>query len=201
MEKNQSEETKCQSDVDVWVTDTPRAWRRFLARQLDTLTVVLFLSVIFVLILSILDEAETRFLEGPISQLLAGIVMIVLATIPNAIILAATGRSLGKLIFGLRVSNAQGRPPSIGSALSREFQVTTFGLGLGIPILSLFALYQSYDDLREKGETAWDQDGEFTVYYRRSSIAHRILFLVGTGIFLIMWIGLYVINLSQRLGG
>jgi len=42
-----------------------------------------------------------------------------------------------------------------------------YGLGLGIPIITLFTHIQAYNRLTRRGVTWWDEEGGFQVTHRR----------------------------------
>lgn len=130
-------------------------WRRYFARLVDM--AVLGGPVAFV-VLALLGAftAVPVYLVADSDLLLAAVLMV--ATIPlEAVILAATGATPGKWLFGITVRDLEGRRLSAGAALKRSLLVFFSGMGVGIPIISLIASYLSYRRLTKVGITAWDE--------------------------------------------
>ena len=73
--------------------------------------------------------------------------------------------------MGIRVRRQEdGSMPSFLTALSRAASVQCFGVGLGIPLLSLIAVVTARGKLVSDGCTAWDDSRELAVTHRRRSI-------------------------------
>jgi uncharacterized RDD family membrane protein YckC len=72
----------------------------------------------------------------------AGWLIVILLAVTNFVILPLfTGKSLGKILTGLRILRADGNPPSLGSLLIRHLAgypltVLTFGLGFLLAVFS-----------------------------------------------------------------
>jgi hypothetical protein len=91
----------------------------------------------------------------------------------NALTIGLTGLSLGKWIFGIRVTR-DGAPMGPLRALRREFAVFFKGLGLGVPLVSLFTLVGSYSALSDKRITPWDKAQKLGVNHRPESLGASI---------------------------
>ena len=136
--------------------DTPRPWRRYFARKMDYL--------IFGGGVGFVAAAAGR--ENMIAQyndFLVGIVLVIVWTFVEAPLLAATGTTPGKFLFGLRVVRVGGGRPALVQAFVRAWMVLLMGLGLGIPILSLLTCVFSYQILEKYGRTSWDDAGNLRV--------------------------------------
>lgn len=68
----------------------------------------------------------------------------------------------GKLAFGIRVHNMDGRKLSFTDGLLRAFGVYRFGFGWGIPIWELWRGYKSYKQYRDGETLEWNKDCDVT---------------------------------------
>lgn len=168
-------------------------WRRYFARTFDNLVIG---SLIWVCLgaLSLLFPPEPTdrffaFFEHPVGRLFDGMLTLVLMIPASALLIGLTGSSPGKWIFGVRVTDASGRPIGLGRAIVREATVWLRGLGAGIPIVALFALWSSKEDLESKGRTAWD-GADVVVTHRKDDLLQRVLTFAGATLVLGGWIAL-----------
>jgi uncharacterized RDD family membrane protein YckC len=188
-EKNAAKRAADVARAADWLTTPAYAWRRFFARQLDALTVGVGVMMLIGVVISTSDSGAA-FLSNPGSEMILGIVGITLATLPNAIILAATGRSIGKLVFGVRVRTPSGETPSLMQTFNREIRVTAIGIFFGVPIFTLIAMGMSYQTVQRRGITQWDEDLGLVVTYRPPSTVHGILFALGIVLIVVLVAGL-----------
>ena len=63
-------------------------------------------------------------------------------------------------------------------ALRRSVNVWVRGLGLGIPIVSLFTLITAHERLTDEGMTSWDEKGDFRILHRRVGVGRVILTVI-----------------------
>lgn len=120
-------------------------WRRYLARELDfgiCAAVTAFLPVI---------SAELEFLLSLVLMLLA-----------EPAWLAGFGTTPGKAVFGIRVTDPEGRRLHYGAALERTWLVLWEGMLLRVPILCLYALGKSWLRNEEDEPLAWEAGSELT---------------------------------------
>lgn len=104
----------------------------------------------------------------------------------NAFFIGKTGRSLGKILFGIRVVGRNGEKIGFKNALRREFAIWVRGLGCGIPIVCLFTMYSSFQNLKKNGVARWDQDFHLKIEYKQYNKNQKILMAIGLVISL-MW--------------
>jgi uncharacterized RDD family membrane protein YckC len=174
-------------EAQTWTRDTPYAWRRYFARQLDT---IIHALIMFVFLGAVLAGHDGAYLAvtGLDNQIVLNIIGVMLSIIPGAILLGVTGRTVGKLIFGVKILNARGKPPGMFRALKRELQVLLQGLALGIPLVTLFTFIGGYNTLQKHGRTDWDKSNELVAWYRRPTFVHWVLMLGGIA----LWLGIVV---------
>lgn len=124
-------------------------WRRYWARSLD----FLFCSI---LIVPLLFHISSWWKYGYTP--LALVAMLLLE--PLCLSLFAT--TPGKLIFGIRVTDPDGKRLSYNAALERTWGVLWEGMALDIPLVSQYFQYRALSDV-EDGETLpWEWDSELT---------------------------------------
>ena len=132
-------------------------WQRFLARFLDYSLFNLFLIFCFFLLSSRFSFHHFEYIF-PLEFLL---------WIPiEAFFLSHLGYTPGKYFLKTRVSHALHRRLDFSSALRRSFGVWLKGMGMGIPLISIFAMLYAYFKLRVDKYTSWDQENHLHVSHR-----------------------------------
>jgi uncharacterized RDD family membrane protein YckC len=81
----------------------------------------------------------------------------------EAVLIHVWGTTPGKALLGVRVAQADGKPPSTGASMWRSFRVWTMGLGLGIPFVVIFCQGLSFWISRRIGRPLWDTAGDHRV--------------------------------------
>lgn len=166
-----------------WVDETPHPWRRYFARYLDYLLWMMVMMLLIGIGLAFLDQQMLGrfidFLEQPVGIVVQFILAFILAMIPNAILIGLTGGNLGKWLFGICVLDETERPMGISRALKREIRIFFYGLGLGIPIVTLITMFIAYQKLKEDGSTSWDQALGLRVVQRKNGLVQYIGNAVG----------------------
>jgi RDD family len=102
--------------------------------------------------------------------------------------LSSWGTTPGKALSKIQLRCQNGSKLSYSQALNRSFLVAVKGLGLGLPLISLVTLVNSYNDLTKNGKTSWDRDGNF-------SVSHQIIGLI-RGLILISILLLYFVLIT-----
>jgi len=132
-------------------------WQRFFARQLDLMST----GILFGVAESLLGISNNlKILENSSAE---GLLVCLLNVPVETFMIATFGTTFGKLIYGIRLTKAEGMPIDFHRSLWRAFTVYIRGLGLGIPFVSLFTFYTAYSTLKRQGKTSWDLDGGTTV--------------------------------------
>lgn len=143
-----------------------RLWSRFLARHFDLFFASFAGGCCF--------AVATGPAAGEFSILLY--VVLLAASIPvEALFISMTGTTPGKALFATRVRNKDGSRLTFFQAFARALDVWVWGLGLGIPIISLVAMLVSYSRLDENGETGWDARGKHVVQHAEMQASHYLM--------------------------
>jgi hypothetical protein len=107
-----------------------------------------------------------------------GFIGVLAGTIVNGIVMAILGNSLGKAIFGISVYKvgSEGRL-SLMDTLGRELRAWVFGLGLGIPIVTLFTTIAQFRKVNSRQSTGYDA-GLYLVKQKKVSSGRILLGIV-----------------------
>ena len=128
-------------------------WRRYFARMFDLyffqLSFFLFLGVAFPKVFEGSDKG---------SDLLYSIFGAAAYAIFEGFCLNVFGTSLGKRLYGIKLSRTEEDGLSLPVSFKRSFAVWVRGLGFGIPIVTLFTLNAAYQTLKREKQTSWDRD-------------------------------------------
>jgi hypothetical protein len=129
-------------------------WRRYFARAIDTALLV----PVFSLITGILPigPADYRF----------NILVIAFAILAHAALQSSWGSTPGKAMLGYKVRTRNGDKLSFKQAIDREARIAWHGLGLGIPLYSVYTQFKAFTNLNNTGETSWDKADDLVVTHR-----------------------------------
>lgn len=145
----------------------PHPWRRFLARTFDNAvigTVLWFVIGTVAYAISIeAGNSVVAFTSSIYGRLLNATINLAAMIPVQAAMISLTGGSPGKWLCGIRVRNHDGTRLGFGSALFREIKVWLIGFGAGLPLISLFALYQAYNSVKDSGTAVWDDENDTVV--------------------------------------
>jgi len=170
------EETNIENKPKVSITTKAHPWTRYWARYID----IIAFSLVFGIFLAIFKPSV---LESS-SAFLTILILFVWIFVESAL-LSTCGTTPGKWLLKINLSGRSGRL-DFSSALNRSFAVWLKGLGLGIPIVSLFTLVSSYNHLNREGVTTWDKDGCITVTHDKIGIIRAIVAVIISVIFLLL---------------
>jgi uncharacterized RDD family membrane protein YckC len=178
-----------------WSDRKPHPWRRYFARMVDSLVVGgLTWAALGVAAYSVAPDASHRFFaifNLSVGRYLDAILTAVVVIPGNALMIGLTGVSVGKWVFGIRVLK-DGRPLGVFGALRRELAVWWFGLGMGIPLITMLTLITSFNRLSHKGSTRWDKDQRITIVQRDDSILANLAMWVAGAVVLAINIALHL---------
>jgi uncharacterized RDD family membrane protein YckC len=136
-------------------------WRRFWARLLD----LLLGSALIGLIVGALRPSLIAE-HGALLNLLA----IPGALLIDGLVYTAFGTTPGKALAGIRVVDDRSvQPLAFRVYFKRNFEVYLFGLGLGVPVISLITLIVSYRRIARGELSSWDLYAESRVSARSTS--------------------------------
>jgi uncharacterized RDD family membrane protein YckC len=156
------------NDRQDWSDRAPHPWRRLGARIFDNTfngAITIFAAAF---VIGVIDPRLSQKIFSSIGEIKALDAMLtVMAAIPlNALLIGTTGGTLGKWIFGIRILDGKRSRIGFLAALYREGAVWAKGLGLAIPLVSLFFIWNSYRQLTSSGQTSWDIDRGLIAVHR-----------------------------------
>ncbi|MBR3762365.1 MAG: MerR family transcriptional regulator [Lachnospiraceae bacterium] len=134
-------------------------WRRFFARTLDEALYSVIWSCFLVLAMGV--NLAKRNSVG--ANLLDILMMLLLNMVLEPLQLSLFGTTLGKWIFGIRVLHNDERKLDFSEAFERTLTVFFYGLGLHIPIYTLYRLWKSYKACTDGEGLEWEDVSRITL--------------------------------------
>jgi uncharacterized RDD family membrane protein YckC len=135
----------------------PATWSRYFARAID-MWVIIFIVIFSVgLVIGLLSAAAGPSDTASIVTGLLVIVAFFATPVFEAIIAKLFGNTPGKALFGLKPARVDGTPMTLGNLIGRNYRAYFFGMGLGLPIVSLIAMIVQFNNVRSKGGTGYDK--------------------------------------------
>src|SRR5262249_16875077 len=116
----------------------------------------------------------------------SSLVLLPLALLMEVPIMTMTGGTLGKWLFRISVRNSDGARLAISQIFRRNLGVWIRGFGLGLPLVNLCCLAQSYSDVDEECPAAWDKAAGTRVYQPKLS---RLRFCLGAFLYAVLFAG------------
>lgn len=179
-----------EESTHAWTPTPAHPWRRYFARIVDTSinAASFFFCFGFALVLISPDAANSFFtlFSGRGGAIFDLIMTTFVATFITAALIGFSAGSIGKWLFGIRITDKQNRPIGYKLALKREMMVWLRGMALGIPIIALFTLISAYKKLKKDGATTWDEQLDCVVTYRPNGTKQIILSSIGFILFLVL---------------
>lgn len=134
-------------------------WRRYFAKQLDLFTFAFAGSALLMFALEATSpDAAWRFSEALDNVVVQGLFSVFLWVLGEWVSLAVFGSTLGRALYGIKLTRLDGSPLGGEKAFSRACLVALKGLGLGIPIVVLVTSIVGYQNLEKDGRSTWDAD-------------------------------------------
>lgn len=140
-------------------------WRRFWARMLDF---ALYNLILFLLVPGLFGDQVWSIVRFALD--------LVLFVAAETFLLAWFGTTPGKAVFGISVTDLEGKRLSIRDALDRTMLVAQHGLGFNVPFLTQYKQWECLKALENGQELAWEQESE--VNFRDAANWRYLLFLV-----------------------
>ena len=176
---------------DGWLAYPHTPWRRYAARMLDTtLNGVIAFALIGIAFYAVAPATAEEFFsifEGENAAVLNLMATTVAASILGGLMIGASGFTLGKWIFGVKVTRLDETKLGVRAGFSRDFNVLVNGLVFGIPILALFTMWSAYSKLRDNKPASWDE-GKYVVWHRPSGTSQYFLNAVGILLMVLIFI-------------
>ncbi len=123
-------------------------WRRYWARCFD-------FSLYNTLVSLLIYDFQYRVIYVPILTLIAMLTL-------EPLLLSMFGTTVGKAIFGIRVTDQEGNRLDYNSAIERTWTVMWEGEALRIPLICLYFQYKSLDLAEQDIPLSWESGSELT---------------------------------------
>ena len=133
-------------------------WRRYWARTLDTLLLVLPVGYLFGLFFPNVVASIVERSGGSVEATYPlGMIILPFAMLTEAIILSATGTTFGKWLLNISVVRKQdGDKLTFSEAFMRSVLVWVKGLGFGLPLVGLFTMGFAAEKIKKNVTASWD---------------------------------------------
>ncbi len=175
---------------DRWDTG-PHPWRRFVARVFDNFVIgtVLWLLVSTITYFISIEAGDglVAFNSSIYGRLLDGTLNLAMMIPVQAAMIGLTGGSPGKWLCGVRVRNHDGTRLGFRAALHREVKVWLIGFGAGLPLISLFALVQAHNAVKDSGTAHWDDDNDTVVACLHANEGRQVLIGLAIVVIALLW--------------
>jgi uncharacterized RDD family membrane protein YckC len=153
-----------------------RSWRRFLARMID----LNLLGSISLFVVGLLASRVTAF-EETTNTAVNTLIFVFLGTLAEGTVFGLFGQTPGKALARIHVSTLGRTRLSLAQAISRSWEIWIHGLGLGLPIVSLIALYFADRRVAKDGTASWDK-GKYVVSFDAVGPLHFCALVVTWGV-------------------
>lgn len=180
-----------------WTDVNPHPWRRFFARMIDTVIWGSLAALVWGYLASFADDLPNYFdpKNAESSSMVATLIIVGLgALLANAVLIGFTGTTIGKIIFGVRVTDAKGQAIGFQDALSREWDALYYGMGLNIPLVSLWRMFASCLQLTREGAVRYDVAKNWVVTHRPNGPLQWTLSTFGVFIFLTLVVSINALD-------
>lgn len=162
-------------------------WRRFFARVLDIYLFLVPLMFFSGFILSSYLPGFAEWVQTPESLLPFMWLLLPVVMLIEACIYALFGTTVGKTLFGIRVTSDGTARLSAAAYGKRLWRVYWFGLATGFPLIHWIALLRQYWHCKKQGQTGYDQN-RYTVVLNESSPLRMLFGLALLGVlFFTLW--------------
>ena len=108
-------------------------------------------------------------------KLLFSIIFLILLIIIESLILSHWRTTPGKKLLKINIYSDNEKEIAYTDAFLRTIKVWFYGLGLGIPLITLFTQVKAFNKLTNNGITSWDKEGNFIISYEEVA-TWRIVF-------------------------
>lgn len=163
--------------------DRPRPFRRFFAKTADA-TVASFLTMLVFYLLG------ARFGGDWGSALVLSIISLLVWAVIEVALLSRFGTTVGRRLYRLRLTQESGAPLTRDHIVWRTIRVLVFGLGFGLPVITLIAQLAAYLQLNASGRTSWDRKGGLRVEARPMTVPRWLLALAATFAIMVAAVGI-----------
>ncbi len=146
-------------------------WRRYFARFLD---LSLYATIWFIFAELVLDINMLSNFVG--KAFFSWFIEMFLLLFLEPLFLSCSGTTPGKWLLGLSLTTQNDRRLTYSEAFTRTWRMFIYGLGLNLPLISLYRLWRSYHSCSEKQTLIWEDS--YVLIQKKDKIWKLILYLV-----------------------
>lgn len=158
-----------------------RPWVRYWARTIDLMISIFVFGLVASLAFPAVLEIDDRVF---------GYAFLAAYTIIESVMLSTFGTTPGKALLNIRLRKRGGGRLSLLEAFVRSVSVTVYGMGVGIPVITLATHFVAYRTLIRTGSTSWDRAGGYSVSHETVGLLRSVVAcsIVGSFIALIVFL-------------
>lgn len=160
------------------MTTTPpvlKPWTRFWARNVDLNVFIMLLQII---VFGVNSGWGNQLINNQVANSLFWLGNVVVWIFIEAALLSTWGTTPGKWFLGVKITDQQGKKLEFIPALRRSFNVWLKGMGVGVPLFSLFTWIYCYGELKKHHVTSWDREGHFVITFEKTNTLKVVLLSV-----------------------
>ena len=160
------------------------SWARYFARGIDlTIWTVLEIIILPEWIITFVNKDSA---QGFAAGIVFGLIELLLIIFVEPLFLAKFKTTPGKALLGIKIQHEDGSALSYMEGVRRTLNLAFYGLGLGIPFVSLITMISSYSKYSHGEESVWNVKTGAVIDYRKMSDS-RIW--IGVIIYIVISIG------------
>ena len=160
-------------------------WRRYWARLFD----ITFIMPFYIFIISLFSPGLNYTIIRMESFIGGTLLLLFYLIFFEPMMLSSFGTTPGKVLLGIKIRDLSGKKISYTTGMRRGFLVWIYGMGIGIPLITLFTMTVAYSKLRRNGITGWDEKCEISIIHDQLSIFRVTLFITTFIFCLSIWVG------------
>lgn len=143
------------------------SWARYFARGIDfTIWTMLELLILPGGFFAIINENSAT---GFISSVVFGLIELAVIIFVEPLFITMFKTTPGKAVFGIRIQHEDGSALSYMEAVKRTLNLAFYGLGFGIPFVSLITMISSYSKYSHGEESVWNVKSGAVMDYGKMS--------------------------------
>lgn len=161
-------------------------WRRFFARLFDLGWECLLVALAAGFLLDAVSAGFVAWTNLPGWDEAFVLLSLPFALALDALCYAAFGNTPGKALLGLQLTSIRGERLTLAACLIRNLRLWASGLGLGIPVVSLFTLARQSGRLHKGMQASYDEEAGDRVHARPIGRGRRAAFGTAFGAFALL---------------
>ena len=146
-----------------------RPWIRYWARLFDIFTISIFGSICLFFVFPELEN---------VPDIGINILMIFVFIFLEPLMLSFWGTTPGKALLNVSINKIGKSDLSYSDCFVRCIKVWFYGMGMGLPLISLATQIVAYNKLNKNKITSWDEEEKFVISHQKIGFFRIIIFVI-----------------------